>query len=478
MYLRSLIVAALACAACRPLQPTSSDPRRQPDTEVDDDAPPDNAPPDDAPPDDAPPVDPGPVDPDPDGGDDVAIDGQVTVFPELPWVPNPVGRLVAVKPLFAVPVGARMPSQGERTLLAKHLQIAQARYQQLLEGQDTFAIESTPDVVTLAHDGAWYLEHSPEWIPATAALTDELLTHYGLDRHRAPFVFVIVVMGEVPDGMSGNGMPLNGGYANGGGAVSLPQPYLLSPNFQSTLQHELGHAFGLPHVDVYGYDMSSNDSIMSYNLGHHTDGLEAGVGELIPEDLFALDKAERVFPRFTWSGAAPPGYVRAPTYFLHAMPLQTHPWEVIASTNDGEMFGSAASHALQSYLRPSSSDVGFDASIMWHAAYDLVPGTLVAVDLDLPVPVALDAMGVHTEHSGVHHRADRLRITSLDDGVVRVDVPITSADARVSFAPFVASRIRVQLGVPASGSITVRGLRFFEGALEVFPPIDVQRPID
>ena len=43
-----------------------------------------------------------------------------------------------------------------------------------------------------------------------------------------------------------------------------------APNFQSTLRHELGHAFGLVHVDVYKYDMKTNRSVMAYNSAHRT----------------------------------------------------------------------------------------------------------------------------------------------------------------------------------------------------------------
>ncbi len=463
LLLRTLVVTAVACSSCRREHPTDDDPRERPVADDERATPPDRAP---------------PVEPEPEPSDELPIDGPVAVFPGLPWVPNPPGRMVAIKPVFAVPTDGRAPTPAERMLAAQHVQIAQARYHELLEEQDTFAVESTPDVVTLTHDTAWYVEHSPAFLPGTAALTGELLDHYGLDRHRAPFVFVIIVMSNSADIVFGNAMPLNGGHASGGGAVSLSLPHLMSPNFQSTLQHELGHAFGLPHVDVYGYDMAGNDSIMSYNLAHHTDGLEPGVGLLIPEDLFALDKATRIFPEFTWSGAEPSGYARAPAFVMPAMPIEGHPWEVIASTADGEEFGSTAGNAVQGLLVPSSSDAGFDASVMWHTAYDLAPGTFVGVDLELPVPVRLSGLAVHSEHSGLYHRSDHLRVTTLDDQVVRVDQPLAGADARVTFAPFVAQRLRVQLRVPASGAVTVRGLRFFEGALELFPPLDVPPAFD
>ena len=35
--------------------------------------------------------------------------------------------------------------------------------------------------------------------------------------------------------------------------------------FLATLIHEMGHAFGLTHVDCHGYNMDTNGSLMSYN---------------------------------------------------------------------------------------------------------------------------------------------------------------------------------------------------------------------
>ena len=65
-------------------------------------------------------------------------------------------------------------------------------------------------------------------------------------------------------------------------------------------------------VEVYGYDMKSNNSIMSYNLAHHTQGFTPSKtpGKLIAEDLRALAVNQRVFPglRFDPAKDVPPGY--------------------------------------------------------------------------------------------------------------------------------------------------------------------------
>jgi hypothetical protein len=106
----------------------------------------------------------------------------------------------------------------------------------------------------------------------------------------------------------GGGRPINGYFNNGGGIVVLSSYALDNHAFiQSTLQHELGHAFGLVHVDVYGRSMDTDISMMSYNPAHHTNGFvdAAEPGVFGAEDRAALALNQRVFPGLTYGG--PPG---------------------------------------------------------------------------------------------------------------------------------------------------------------------------
>ena len=75
--------------------------------------------------------------------------------------------------------------------------------------------------------------------------------------------------------------------------------------FQSSLQHELGHSFGLVHVESYGYDQNKNRSIMSYNTDLRWKGFRPPKkpGILIPEDLRALAKNKKVFPNLYFDPA-------------------------------------------------------------------------------------------------------------------------------------------------------------------------------
>lgn len=203
---------------------------------------------------------------------------------------------VSVQPVLFVPKGEVEPSGDDSELLMRHLEWSQRRYQKMLGGKHTFEIAGRPVVYRAQHNLVWYRHQPQEAAPHYVA---ELLRYFDVDRATCRSVYVIIVVNPRDKFPNGGGRPINGSFGKGGGAVAL-STYALEkmPNFQSTLQHELGHSFGLPHVDVYGYSMDSSPSIMSYNKAHHTNGLDPSPtpGTLIPEDRRGLAMNQQVFP--------------------------------------------------------------------------------------------------------------------------------------------------------------------------------------
>jgi hypothetical protein len=103
----------------------------------------------------------------------------------------------------------------------------------------------------------------------------------------------------------GSGGP---GSNEGSGMVLMDARCILEDfpyGFQSTLVHEIGHGFGLPHVDDWGESMETCESIMSYNPRHHTRGPHAPEPEaqFLPEELFLLGSNEVAFPEFKFDPA-------------------------------------------------------------------------------------------------------------------------------------------------------------------------------
>jgi hypothetical protein len=383
---------------------------------------------------------------------------------------------VRVLPVFLVPDGQPRPTPEQVERLTRHLEWTRERYREMLHGRDTFEIEdrdplvlegkhSLADYRTLPEGGA------PQFVSEALAALDQ-------NRFATPFVFLIVVMNSEDGFPVAGGRPLNGGLNTGGGMLMISSHGLdSSPNFQSTLQHELGHGFGLLHSNAYGFDQRTHTSIMSYNKAHHTRGFEPSEtpGMLAPEDIRALALNKRVFPRLFFDAAedVPKGY-EMPEKLRWLGPQRIPgqaPYRLTATTDSGETLGSKVGNMLQTPVAPSRGPgIAFDAGTMWHS--DECPTGWVQADVAFPFPVQLTGVAVHTQHSGKHHAAHAVRIEarSGDDWRQVTEAELPTADHPLSFPATEATEWRFHFRAGESNHVVVRGLRFFSGEDEVFPP--------
>jgi hypothetical protein len=306
----------------------------------------------------------------------------------------------------------------------------------------------------------------------------ETLDHLGVNRYTLPYVVVAVVVNPRGDFPLGVGRPLNGGSTRGGGFLFVSSRVLTKhPNFQSTLEHELGHAFGLTHVDCWGGDMGSSASMMSYNLAHRTRGLRPATepAVLLPEDVRGLALNQAVFPglRFDPTRHVPPGYSLARVHCFHG------PWDISGLENYGvrvhtevaSLYDTRVRSAVDGPIDPSRGPgVTFRTDRMWHT--ETLPDGWARLQLEFPCAVRLDALGIHTEHSGKYHRAIAARVAALRPAGARqlFAGALPTADAEVAFPPTLARRWHVELKAGPSRQVTVRGFRFLSGGRPVFPP--------
>jgi len=394
----------------------------------------------------------------------------------LDWYVPP--EKVSVKPVFLVPRGGQQPGAAEQKLLRRHLEMAQERYRELLRGKSTFQIEGEQAEIVQAKHPLEHYRRLPKSKDASAWV-GELLERDGDTRFNSPFIYLIVVVNDRDRYPVGGGRPLNGGINTGGGVLVI-STYALTrmPNFQSTLQHELGHTFGLPHVDVYGYDMKTNRSMMSYNPAHKTEGLQPSrtPGELIPEDLRALALNDRVFANLEFDSRTdvPSGYRLAPRIVpLGPMEIDGQPaYAPQVTTSAGEAFGTRIGNVVAGTIEPSRGPgVNFNPKTMYHS--EAAANGIVTLTVEFPEPVELTGLGIHSEHSGKSHRAEavRLEAKSGNEWQLVQKAELGKPDEIVRFEPVTSRTWRIHLKTGSSRKLVLRGLNFYSGEEEIIPQL-------
>jgi hypothetical protein len=291
-------------------------------------------------------------------------------------------------------------------------------------------------------------------------------------------------MNPQQDWPAGGGRPLNGGFDTGGGIVILSSRGLdATAHFQSTLQHELGHGFGLPHVSAYRYDMGTSPSLMSYNPRHHTDGFRpaAEPGRLLPEDRRGLALNRRAFPEFSFDRRrdVPEGYKLADLAWLPPMNIPDQPpYPPQASTPSGEDLGSSIESIFGGRVLPSAPPVQggrptFDGKLMWQSQAAGANGGWVAVDVVFPAAITLTRVAVHSQHSGRYHAADAIRVEVASRGGFDPvgETVLESVDQMVPIPTRTARSWRFWFHAADGNAVVLRGLRFFGRRGEIIPPV-------
>src|SRR5262249_22091336 len=120
--------------------------------------------------------------------------------------------------------------------------------------------------------------------------------------------------------------------------------------------------------------------------------------------------------------------------------------------------------------------ISFDPKWAWQSAPTQTGW--VSVQVTFPYAVELTRVVVHSQHSGRFHAARAIRISTMQQNrwkrVTTTD--LRSVDAAVSLPPTVAKEWRFEFRAGSSKSVVLRGLEFFSGDDQLFPPLVPLQP--
>lgn len=384
---------------------------------------------------------------------------------------------VEVLPVFFVPNDEEEPTTSQKDSLMHYLRWAQTRYYEMLKQRSTFTIaRQTPYVFHGSYNNSFYESQNDG---GAGAYINELLVDLGYTRFNCPYVFVVIYMHPESSYPQGGGRPMNAGYNTGGGVVIMSSYDLdNTPSFETTLQHELGHSFGLVHPDSYGYSMTSDSSIMSYNQDHLTNWFtpSATPGTLNAEDLRALSLHKLAFPEMYFDSLIdiPGGYLIFPDYIiLPVFPIpEQDDYEIIVSSSTSSQLGTIPGNIVQHRIKPNLSGMGvqFDAANMWHSGFI---NDWAFVVVDFPLTVTLDKIGLHAQHSGQYHQVDSIKIEYYSGGdyVTVLTDTVSNQDQWFAFTENTSDKWKIYFKPGVSQGIVIRGLQFYYLDEEVFPPL-------
>lgn len=425
------------------------------------------------------------------------------------------GIRVRVKPVVFYPAGVLEQAVWHQRWYDLH-GTAREKFRSMLKGRDTFELAPLHVVHGELTPGAYKNRcFTMRGLVTPAGLLEEEGCSDGVEtilaellaapfddgnrytRYTLPYCLSVLMVDPSREWGPGGGRVLNGETNLGGGILVIPHWHYDEGQLTSTLVHELGHTFGLVHCwDRAGserfkvtsqykcyYDQFQSRSVMGYRASNHSNEMDPAKvpGCLLGDEIHALTGNKNLLPDLYFNPATdfdcPPASRTCPAHDGVLRQAYMGPMHMLWFTTGFEsMIGGGTASRLNDtpsrWILSSHPEIGFVGEHMWHSSQANEAGW-VSLDVTFSRSVTLNRLLVYTEHSGQYHRAHEVQlekqVRSGFEPVVHAKTP--SRDAEIEFPAAKAQRWRIALKAGASGQVVVRGVRFFLGDEEWFPPL-------
>jgi len=142
------------------------------------------------------------------------------------------------------------------------------------------------------------------------------------------------------------------------------------------------------------------------------------------------------------------------------------------TTPSGATYKSSVSNIVHSRIYPSidRGKIEFTPKRMWHSGK--LESGWATVFLDFPKPVTLDRIDIYSQHSGTSHAVVAAKVFT-EDGKPELQCDETGLEpfASLSFDSVQSKKWKLDLKAGKKRMVVVRGLRFFNGAREMYPQL-------
>ena len=153
--------------------------------------------------------------------------------------------------------------------------------------------------------------------------------------------------------------------------------------------------------------------------------------------------------------------------------------DILLTTDSGEEFNSKVANIVRWPIKDNlkTSKVTYDAGTMWSSAKS--SSGWVSVKISVPYEIELTGLEIHSQHSGQYHAAKAVRVSVRDPQGKFVEVAkaqLKSPDEKVKVAKTKGTVWQLEFQATETGIVVLRGLRFFSGDEELFPPLVPIKP--
>ena len=372
----------------------------------------------------------------------------------------PAGN-IKVLPVLFIPAGRenlakKWTSRFNSNNIHAYLKVAQKKWQQLLGGtafeyERLKIIQGTQTVNQYIVSGQVF-----------GTIQSEVLNKLGVNPNIVPTpkicnfdkIVLLLVAGGNNISIGSGGNWCSYGIKNGPGAAILGIDYFFKEGtLTSTLVHEIGHGLGLVHSwqrpssqnpmaarnPLYG--QSTSNSVMSYNIKNQTNSVNIAdvKGSLLSVELFELAQNKRALPEFAYKGTLSPAHQVFATNFRHPIQPINKPYDINTV-----------------WRSPTANKLGW-----------------VSMGITLPRPRTVDKIVVYTGTRKYSRRADMVQIefrTSLGRFKFLKRVANSTGRIVINFNKTTAQEWKVSLHTKKGKQVDLRGVRFFRGKSELYPP--------